>query len=422
VLYRNNGDGTFARHHWPADDPEGNWTTSIACGDLSGDHLPEIVEVNYIDDPTALTTPCRPGSAACTPRVFQPAADQVWQVGRDGTLARWNGCREIADKPSFGFAVLMANFDGAAGNDLFIANDTRPNHYWISQADPQNQSYSLWEGAAIHGCAAGVGGQPRACMGVAHGDLDRNGRLDLHITNFWNEPSDVYLQRSTGLFEPANQRLGLYEASRETVGWGTQAVDLDRNGWLDLAVLNGHVSDERERGQPFQMRPQLFRGDADGFQLVEPARSIGAYWTVARLGRTMAVLDWNQDQRPDLVTNHLDAAVALLENHTAGGYSLQIELVGTRSERDAIGATVTLTSGDQSWTNWQAGGHGFLCSNDRRLDFGIGSVRKIDRLEVRWPSGLVQHFSSLEPNRRYLIVEGEDQAFGLDRVTGAAKE
>ncbi len=176
-------------------------------------------------------------------------------------------------------------------------------------------------------------GDPPGCMGVAYGDFDRNGRLDLHVTNFWNQPADLYLQHASGLFSNANVSRGLSAVSRQTVAWGTQAVDFDRDGWLDLAVLNGHLHDYRDPGQPFKMRAQLFRGSAEGFRAVKPSGAATDYWSTPTLGRTMAVLDWNADARPDLVTNHLDVPVALLENQTRAGNSFQIELIGTNSER-----------------------------------------------------------------------------------------
>lgn len=414
LVYINNGDGTFSGLPIPVGSQQGGWTTSIACGDLGGDHLPEIVAVNYIEDPQALTTPCTPNSTHCSPRVFQPAADSVWQVGPNGDISPFNGCLEIANKPSFGFAAVLTDFDGHPGNELFIANDTRPNHFWTSNQDTTARDRRLQENAKLFGCGSDPTGRPRGCMGIAHGDLDHNGKLDLHVTNYWNEASDIYLQRNTGLFVPANLDFGTYSASQKTVGWGTQAVDFDRNGWLDLAVLNGHVVDKPGSQEPYKMKPQLFHGLADGSSTRISVTPSDRYWTKNQLGRTMAVVDWNGDSRPDLVTNHLDGPVALLNNNTVGGNSLQIELRGTSSERDATGASITVTCGQQTWTQWQAGGDGFLCSNEPVLDFGLANANSVDRLEVHWPSGQTQTFKNLEINQRYLIVEGASDPYSRD--------
>ena len=414
VVYMNNGDGTFSARLIPLGDQQGGWTTSIACGDLSGDHLPEIVQVNYIQDPQALTTPCTPDSTNCSPRVFQPAADAIWQVEQNGNIMAWKGCQEISNKPNFGFAALLADFDGNPGNELFIANDTRPNHFWTATQNEAGTERSLSENAKLFGCGSDSTGRPRGCMGISHGDLDHNGKLDLLVTNYWNEASDVYLQRDTGLFVPANLDFGIFSASRKTVGWGTQAVDFDRNGWLDLAVLNGHVVNKPGSKEPFEMQPQLFQALSNGSSTRVPVFPPSRYWADPKLGRTMAVVDWNGDSKPDLVTNHLDAPVALLSNNTAAGNSLQIELKGTSSERDAIGAKVTVTCGQQSWSQWEAGGDGFLCSNEAVLDFGLANASSVDRIKVHWPSGQRQEFNDLKVNQRYLIIEGEAAAFPRD--------
>ncbi|MGV3483470.1 MAG: FG-GAP-like repeat-containing protein [Planctomycetaceae bacterium] len=408
VIYMNNGDGTFSHRALGAAGDVGAWTTSVACGDLSGDGLPEILEVNYVDDPTAMTIACTPDRDICNPSVFRSASDQVWQVTADGTLRPWDGCQNLSDRPNYGFAAVIANFDGVAGNDIFIANDTGHNHFWASQQGDSKASHILREVAHVLGCSSGLLGQQQGCMGIAYGDFDRNACLDLHVTNYWDQPADLYLQNTAGLFVNASLNLGIYEKSRATVGWGTQAADFDRDGWLDLAVLNGHLIDHRHRGQPYKMRPQMFSGAADGFHFLEP---VADYWMTPTLGRCMVTLDWNADGRPDLATGHLDVPTALLQNETEPGNYIQFELVGSASERDAVGAKLTLTCGDEFWTSWVVGGHGFLCSNEQVVDFGISDHLNIDQLKVSWPSGSEQTFSSLAANRRYVIVEGEDDAF-----------
>lgn len=416
ILYLNNADGTFSSRRISPPGGDVRWTTSVACADLTGDQLPEIVAVNYVDDPAALEATCTPETGICNPSLYQPAADRIWRVDVRGGLVASDGGGDMSNQPSYGFAAVIANLDGKAGNDLFVANDTQQNHCWINRANGRRgkascSDRSLVQSSQVYGCANGLVGQPQGCMGVAHGDFDRNGLLDLHVTNYWDQPADLYLQQPGHFFVNANAKRGIYSDSRATVGWGTQAVDFDRNGWLDLAVLNGHVIDYRSRGENFKMRPQLFRGAAGGFRLVEPGDVGGDYWQDPALGRTMAVMDWNQDLKPDLVANHLDAPVALLENRTGGGNSVRLELVGTDSERDAVGTEVTLRCGEESWTGQVAGGDGFLCSNEPVLDFGIGAAETVDLVQVRWPSGATQQFHDLPANQLYLIVEGDSAVF-----------
>ena len=425
-IFINQGDGTFSPLTLPAWDSDSQWTTSIACGDLSGDALPEIVEVNYVDDPTALTRYCTPHNTLCNPSNFLPASDRIWKVQPDGQInsapEMWAG----GSTPGYGFAAVIANTDGRAGSDLFVANDRIANAFWLSQAAETGGKtedeappirFQLDENAQLYGCATGLLGHQQGCMGLAAGDLDRNGKIDFHVTNFWDQPADLYLQMEHGFFVHASVTRGLADVTRQTVAWGTQAVDIDRNGWLDLAVLNGHLIDRHSPAEPYQMRPQFFRGDVGGFQL-QSARDMGSkgdpgnnYWNQPTLGRTMAVLDWNCDRRPDLVCNHLDVPLALLENHTEGGNSLQLELVGVVSERDAIAAEVTVSCGNESWVSWVTGGDGFLCSNEPLIDIGIGAHEQVDEVIVRWPTGAEQRFSDLPANGRYLLIENDEQAF-----------
>lgn len=414
-IYMNNGDGTFSSKSIPAEISDQSWTTSIACGDLGGDNLPEIIAVNYIDDPQAFKIPCTSESTDCRPSAFQPAADSIIEIQSDGSFKRFNRCSGNSSRPSFGFAALIADFDSRPGNELFIANDGMPNQFWTSDPHDTGPRRLLHENANLFGCSTDPTGRSRGCMGIASGDLDRNGTLDLHVTNYWNQPSDIYLQRKTGLFVPANIEFGTYAASRKNVGWGTQAVDFDRDGHLDLAVLNGHLVNKPGGSEPYKMLPQLFQSRSGSPARHTLSNPTDPYWTDPKLGRTMAVLDWNIDGKPDLITNHLDAPVALLSNQTTTGNSLQIELIGTTSERDAIGARVTVSGDRQSWTQWETGGDGFLCSNEPVLDFGIANTEAVTRVDVHWPSGQTQTVHGLAINQRYLIIEGVAEAYARDQ-------
>lgn len=426
VLYINNGDGTFNRQVIPYAG-DGAWTTSLACGDLDGDGLPDIVEVNYVDDPTAMTIACTPQRDVCNPSMFRPASDRMLRTIPQGGFEEWTGATRIHEQPNYGFGVIITNFDGKFGNDFFIANDTGYNHLWISeqtasglQTGNAETKYRLNEIATILGCAAGALGERQGCMGIASGDFDRNGHIDLHVTNFWNQPADLYLQQPQGIFINGNRSHGVHDASTRTVGWGTQATDLDRDGWLDLVVLNGHLTDHRSRGVPLEMKPQLFQGSSNGFSLV-PADSIHptslsladdkSFWNRPALGRTLAVVDWNVDGKPDLVANSLDLPISLLENRSEGGNFLRLELVGVSSERDAVGAKVVLRSGDESWTAWSIGGGGFLAANERVLDFGIGKLDTIDAIEIDWPSGTTQRIENPKVNQTLLVIEGDGAVF-----------
>jgi hypothetical protein len=399
------------------------WTTSIASGDLDGDQLPDLVEVNYIDDERVFGAVCHgdTGAPLCNPQRYRPAGDRVLRNdGRGGWQLLTLG---EADKiASYGFAALITNFDEQHGNDLFVANDTDANHYWVSSPQDEESGesgagFALKEQASLRGCALGPLGTAQSCMGVAHGDFDRNGLVDLHITNFTNESSDLYVQQASGLFQNQAVRYGLDLATGPMMGWGTQAVDFDNDGWLDLAILNGNLYNQSVDQTPYRMAPQLLRGAANRFELVDAKSAGDSFWQRATLGRALTSLDWNRDGKIDLVANHLDVEAALLENRSESpGRWVQLELVGTASEREAIGARVRVKTADGDWTAWMVGGDAFLSSRERSIHIGLGDTPSIEAIEIQWPAGETQSFVGVQPDRRYLAIEGQENLF--DRTDG----
>ncbi len=371
--------------------------------------MPDIVEINYIDDLSVLQAPCSEpgGNGRCNPQRFRPAADRVLRNFGNGNFAAW-GVEQLTQIPGYGFSATITNFDDQYGNDLFVSNDSDPNHLWLSQAEVNSgEDFSLVQRAQLLGCATGLLGNPQSCMGIATGDFDRNGRIDLHVTNYTEESSDLYLQRLSGIFEDEYIRYGLEDATRPMVGWGTQAADFNADGWLDLAIVNGHLYSHLTDGHPYQMLPQLFQGSRAGFSEVTPEPDEDPFWRTPSLGRALAAFDWNRDGRIDLVAYDLDAPAALLENRTTAGNWLQLQLIGTISERDAVGAKVIIQSGADRWTGWVTSGGSFLCANEAKLHFGIGEQESIDTVTITWPSGRTEQHSQLDSNRSYQLVEGQ---------------
>ena len=244
-------------------------------------------------------------------------------------------------------------------------------------------------------------------MGIAAGDFNRDGKIDLNITNFWNEPSNHYLQTAGGAFTDFAARFGIEKLSLPYVGFGTKAVDIDRNGWLDLIVANGHVFDRRKDGEGFQMPPQLLINRGNRFQQIDVDDDSG-YWQGAYLGRSVAMIDFDRDGAVDFLVGHLDQPLALLHNQTrTSGHWIRFELVGTASERDAIGTRVVVATGDEPLVEWVTAGDGYLASDEAVIDFGLAAETEIESVEIFWPSGKRQKFDQLPSDRRYLVVEGE---------------
>ncbi|MEM1069939.1 MAG: FG-GAP-like repeat-containing protein, partial [Planctomycetota bacterium] len=230
-VYRNQGDGTFCV------DPDASlsgatWTTSMALADVTGDHLPDLIAVNYLDDPLAATREC-PLGEDCTPQQMIAGRDQLFVAQPDGSFERAED-DPLAVKANYGLGVVVADFDGKPGNEIFIANDADLNHFWNPLGESSSTAGGLGRGfvesAAIRGCAVGRNGMSQACMGVASGDFNSDGKLDLHVTNFWQEPSNLFMQTASGMFSDEALKFGLHAASRNSLGFGTQAADFDNDG------------------------------------------------------------------------------------------------------------------------------------------------------------------------------------------------
>ena len=398
-LYMNQGDGTFRRSNEVPFDAN-SWTTSFAIADLSGDGLPEIIEVNYIDDPAAPTRPC-PLGTSCTPQEMIPAEDQFYRCLPTGTFERL--AKQGTQTASYGMGVVVADFTGDRRNDVFVGNDAEYNQFWQLSDDG-----SLGESALARGCAVGRSGNSQACMGIASGDFNGDGQLDLHVTNFLHEPANLFVQTTSGTFADQTLKYGLFDATFSSLGFGSQACDFDNDGNLDLVTLNGHVYGDPQAKLPFRMTPQLFRGGLNRFDSVL-AKQAGPYFEEPALGRSLALLDWGRDGDFDLVATHLDRSLGLIENTTmSDGHWLQLELVGTTAERQAIGAKVTVRCQSNSFHAWRTAGDGYLSTNESVLHFGLGD-NDIKDLTVLWPSGLDQHFSNVKPDHRYRVVEGQDR-------------
>jgi hypothetical protein len=265
--------------------------------------------------------------------------------------------------------------------------------------------------ADIRGIANGNHGLANGCMGIATGDFDRSGTFDLHIGNYRNESDNLFLQNENGTFRDAAASYGVRDLSLSLVAFGSKALDFDRNGWLDLAVTNGHIFDMRRVNQGYKMSPHLMISNGAGFQLAEVNDPSG-YWSGEYLGRTMAITDFNRNGFSDLVIGHLDAPTALLDNQTiTSGHNVMLELIGTTSERDAVGAKVRVSVGDETITQWVTAGDGYFCSDEAYLDISIADHEAIESVEVIWPSGRKSDYRDIKPDRRYLLIENEPQSY-----------
>jgi tetratricopeptide (TPR) repeat protein len=407
-LYQNNGDGTFTDVTQRADVAGQHWTTSCLIADLNGDTWPDIYVVNYLAGDDLFTRICgnQAGRTLCLPHYFPGAQDQLYLSRGDGTFENVTQEAGIVKTDGRGMGIVAADFAGRGALDLFVANDLAANFFFVNQAGGSSGRPLFADQARLNGLAANRDGRYEACMGVAIGDSDGSGRLDLFVTNFFQESNTLYLQQPGGFFEDATHRAGLATPSLSLLGFGTQFLDADLDGDLDLIVTNGHVDDARSIGHPYQMPPQFFENVGEGRFRLGDAAALGPYFQGNYLGRGMARLDWNRDGKEDVVISHLDAPAALLTNTTEDpGRFLALKLVAVRTARDAIGATATVTAGGRTWIRQLTAGDGYQASNQRLLTFGLGDAQRVDKLAIQWPSGVTQEFTDLPVDVELLAVE-----------------
>ncbi len=406
--YRNQGDGTFEHVPLPQAPPPSYWNSCIQAADINGDSLPDIVQGMYSDGTEVFERLCphvNSTSHSCHPKSFAPGKPRILFNQGDGT---WKlADQELLDSIRFGYnlGVLITNIDQRAGNDVFIANDVSPNHLLLSQ-NVANNPIVLYECAASAGVAVDSVGRAQACMGIACGDQNRDGLLDIIVTNYRNEVSTLYLQTAPGVFADGSRRSNLGPLTLEWLSFGCQLADLDNDGWLDFVALNGHIDDLRQEGAPWQMPPQVLKNEQGKFRWLKKP-SPGKYFDGEWVGRGLSMLDYNRDGRVDMVATHIDRPTALLENQSpTGNHFVQIEAIGTRCERDAIGAIVRISAGGEKWVAPVAVGEGFFGSNEHLIHVGIGSASRLDAIEIDWPGGGTERFTDLAVDTRYLVLEG----------------
>jgi hypothetical protein len=404
ALYRNRGDGTFEEitESWGLGGDR-DWPTSAAFADLDGDGDLDLYVCHYLKwdegDTRLCSDPDDPAIYHCNPRDFPSLPDHLFRNDSD-RFVDVSAEAGIVDEGGRGLGVVACDLDDDGKVDLYVANDTTANYLFRNLGGMRFEEVALASGAA-----ANADGGFQAGMGVACGDLDGDGRPDLAVTNYYNESTTFFQNLGGGLFADHTATVGLAVPSRYLLGFGAAFLDADADGRLDLLTVNGHVTDGRPQF-PFAMPMQLLVGGAGG-RLSDVSDRAGPPFRVPHLGRGLAVGDLDDDGRLDAVVLCQDEPLIYLHNRTEGGHSLTLRLEGTASNRDAVGARVTIEAGGRRQVAWRLGGGSYQSASDGRLHFGLGDSEKVDRLEVRWPSGRVDRFEGLDADATYLLREGD---------------
>ena len=416
TLYRNNGDGTFTDVTAKAGVADGRWSTGAAFADYDGDGYVDLMVTNYLDFhlndlPGFGKTPTckyRGLDVQCGPRGMPGAGDALFHNNGNGTFTDVSKAAGVDDPNGFyGLGVMWSDFGGAGRPDIFVANDATPNFLYKNEGNGNFSEIGMESGTALTD-----DGSMQGTMGVAIGDYTHSGRFSIFITNFADQYDTLYRNDGDWNFRDVTFPSGLAVASLPWVKWGTAFFDIDNDTWLDLIAVSGHVypqADQLAAGAKYKEPTILSINQGDG-TFCDASKQAGADIQQNRVLRGLAAGDLFNDGNIDLVIENLDGLPEILRNHgMPGNHWIGLELQGTKSNRLAIGAKVTMTAGKITQVDEVRSGGSYLSQNDLRLHFGLGAASIVDSLEVRWPSGAIEKIpgKQLKVDASYSILEGK---------------
>jgi hypothetical protein len=410
VLYENQGDGTFRDISHAAGVDRPGWSSGGAFLDYDNDGDLDLYVANYGEwiyprDDAFCGNRARNVRVYCSPHSIRTVKHILYRNNGNRTFTDVTDAAGVGRTDGHGFGVVAADLTGDGRVDIYVANDLNPNFLFVNNGDGTFTDATEFSGAAYD-----EKGQAQSGMGTDAEDVDGDGLADLIVANFSGEYNTLYLNLQGVGFMDATATFGLAAATLPYISWGTALADFDNDGWPDHFAANGHIDDNRRQlGQPldFEEPPFLF-ANLQGRRFRLATRDAGAYFATKHAGRGAAFGDIDNDGDIDIVVNHKDGPPALLRNDTKNDNRwIRLDLRGTRSNRDAIGARVAVSAGGRAITRQRKGGCSMESANDPRLLIGVGPAAVVDTLVIRWPSGVVTTREHLETNRAYTVVEPE---------------
>jgi hypothetical protein len=409
ILYHNNGDGTFSDVTDKAGVAAAGWSSSAVWFDYDSDGKLDLFVCRFAEfDPATGCGVERDGTRHyCIPRIFKPRPSWLFHNNGDGTFTDVSKESGIAEHLGKAWGVVATDINNDGWMDLFVANDTVANFLFRNGGNGKFEEIGLAADVAYSS-----EGRARSGMGVDSADYDQDGWMDLFVANIDHEIFSLYRNKRDLTFDDVAIPAGIGMSTRWMSGWGLKFFDYDNDGELDLLSANGFPDDlveEFSKQVTYREPLLLFHREGSGFKDV--SSQAGPAFAKSFSARGLAIGDFDNDGAVGVLISNNDGAPVLLRNHAGRqGNWLGLRLIGKKANRDAIGARLTYQADDLKRSRMQVGGGSFLSSHDPRLVLGIGSRKKIDWIEVKWPqpSGRVQRISSLPLNRYITIEEGRD--------------
>jgi len=403
-LYHNNGDGTFTDVTQKAGVAGGGWSTSAAWVDLDADGFLDLVVLRYLDwnfDDVWCGEHKEGYRAYCHPDFFKPISPLIYHNNKDGTFAEVGQKLGLA-KPGKGLGVAIADYDRDGHIDLFVANDSMAEFLYHNKGGGTFEDVGLTSQVAVD-----IDGRTYAGMGVDFADYNNDGWPDLVVTDLANQRYALYENARDGSFNYVTPTTGIGQMTVAHSGWGVRFLDYDNDGLKDLLIAQGHDLDTIELTYPnLHYREPMLLARNTGQSFVDVSAESGSVFKQPWVARGVAIGDLDNDGRLDAVVTTNDGPVHVLHNETNTQHHwLLLKLVGHRSNRDAIGAEVMLTTGAGSQWTTVSTASSYLSSSDKRVHFGLGKESVAQKIEVRWPSGIRQTLRDIRADQVLQVDE-----------------
>ena len=424
VLYHNNGNGTFTDvtdRAGVAGLESGAFHSGATFFDYDRDGRLDLYVGSYVAlGPDARRYCIISGvQTSCPPSVYHGSPDVLYHNNGDGTFTNVTAKANIYQPEGKNLSVGAGDYDNDGWPDLFVANDGLDAYLYHNRRNGTFEEVGQMTGMALTGQ-----GLTMAAMCISLGDYDNDGNLDLYISDFQKSSDHLWHNDGKGFFDEVSDQAGITVPTREVLSFGGGFFDYDNDGWLDIFIANGHVYPEVEAATPevhYKQFNTLFHNEHNG-KFVETTKQSGPGFETPYVGRGVAFADFDNDGFIDvLVANNGDVPLLL---HNSGGNRnqfLNFKLIGTKSNRDAVGARIRVVGGGISQIREIAGGGSYLSQSDLRAHFGMGKAGRAETVQISWPSGEQQTFHNVESNKFYVVREGDSTLVALPLLTGKAE-